>query len=367
MNIKNLFLTKFDNFLLEENNFFKNYKKIYLINFLQLLKKNYPQFNIDEETKNLISDFYDSLFLNPSFKNGNFSHLIEMKDFLSINNIDINILNKTYLLILNNYIKHIFPSSNLEKIKTLTLLLDFYDKFMKTHIYEIEKRNISYKLPEVLEKIYSKKLNLILFGVYKGIPISNKTKIIKIHKNKNLIEVKANHYQIIASKFQKDIYLLDSNTNKTFKAYVKDIIAYKSILLLSDIKEIKRESLKRNYIRVQPKSTLYATISINQKVHTGKIYDLSIKGISIISEKELNLNINETVLIKFKLPTNDKFLFNFTAELRSISYFDNFYRYHFYFEPTPSEEEKLEKYITKREKEIISELTKYLNEEFIDF
>jgi len=366
MNIKNLFLNKFDNFLLEEHDFFKNYKKIYLVNFLQLLKKNYPQLNIDKEIKYLISDFYDSLFLNPSFKNGKFSPLIDIKDFLLINDIDIKLLNKTFLLLINNYIKHIFPSSNLEKLKTLTLFLDFYYKFMHTHIHEIEKRNIPFTFPAELEKIYYTKAHLILFGVYKGIPISNKTQIINLDEDKNSIEVKANNYQIVASKFQKDIYLLEPNTNKTFKAYVKDIVSYKKILILSNIKEIRRESLKRNYIRVQPKNTIYAHIGINQKIYTGKIYDISIKGVSIISEKELNLNINETASIKFKLPISNNFLFNFIAELRSISHFDEFYRYHFYFEPTPSEEVKLEKYISKREKEIISELTKYLNEEFID-
>jgi len=366
MNSKNLFLNKFQNFLLNENTFFKNYKKIYIFNFLQLLKKTYPQITVNEDIKKTISNFYNSLFINPSFKNGNFNHLIQMKNFLIKNKIDNTLLNKTFLLITNSYIKHIFSTSDLEKLKIFILLLDFYDKFITINLKDIKKGISSNTIPIILEKIYKTKSPIILFGVYKSIPISNKTKITSLNLDKNTIQVKANNYQLIASKFQKEIYLLDSKTSKTFKAYVKDIILYKKNLILTDIKEIKRNAIKRNYIRVQPKNTIYTSLQANNKIYSGKIYDLSVKGISVVCQKEIDLNINETSIIKFKLPINDNFLFNFTAELRSISHFDEFYRYHFYFEPTPKEEIKLEKYITKREKEIIFELTKYINQEFIE-
>jgi len=366
-NVKNIFINQFSTFLLSEEKFFKNYKKIFLINFLRLLQKNYPQLNINKETKQLISEFYNFLFITPSFKNGNFTPLTKIKNFLSINKIDTEIINKIFLLMINNYIKYIFPSSNLEKLKTLTLLLDFYNKFLTIHIKEIETENLTNKIPPYIENIYKNNSKLILFGVYKGIPISNKTKILSLKKDENTIQVEANNYQLIASKFQKDIYLLDSKTNQTFKAYIKDAILHKKNLILTEIKEIKRDSLKRNYIRVQPQNTIYSTIVVNNQEYTAQIYDLSIKGISLLSQKYINLNINETALIRFKLPNDKNFVFEFTAELRSISHFNKFYRYHFYFEPTPSEEAKLEKYITKREKEIISELTKYLNEKFIDF
>ena len=68
-NVKNIFINQFSTFLLSEEKFFKN-KKIFLINFLRLLQKNYPQLNINKETKQLISEFYNFLFITPSFKNG---------------------------------------------------------------------------------------------------------------------------------------------------------------------------------------------------------------------------------------------------------------------------------------------------------
>ena len=363
MNTKNLFLEKFYGFIVDEEKFFKNYKKIYVVNFLQILKRNYPQIVLTKKTKSLISSFYESLFINPALKTGNFIPLIKMKQFLMEERINEKILNKTFLLLSNHYIKYIFSSSELEKLKTLIILLDFYVQFINSHIKE---EPITSRIPSFIEKLYKSETSLILFGVYKGIPISNKTKIISLNKNNETIMVNANNYQLIASKFQKEIYLLDIKTNKTFKAYVKDIIPYKKILVLSDIKEIKRSALKRNYIRVQPKEDIKAIISLNNHNFYGKIYDLSVKGVSIISEESLPININDIVNIKFKLFTNKETIFNFSSELRSISKYDNFYRYHFYFEPTPSEEGELEKYITRREKEIISELTEYLNNEFIE-
>ncbi len=363
MNTKNLFLEKFYFFLLNESKFFKENKKLYIINFLQLLKKNYPQLIINEDTKELIGNFYDSLFINPALKSGNFKYLLEMKEFLTLNRIDNKILNKTFLLIANHYIKYIFAQSDIEKLKILSLLIDFYQKFIESHIKE---EHILERVPLFLEKLYKSNSTLILFGVYKGIPISNKSKIIEIDKEKNTVLVSANNYQLIAAKFQKEIYLLDTKTNKTFKAYVKDIITYKKTLLLSDIKEIQRDALKRNYIRVQPKQTVNSVIIVNKHNYTGKIYDISVKGVSIISEKNIPLNINDIATVKFKLFTDKEVIFNFSAELRSISKLDDYYRYHFYFEPTPSEEAELEKYITRREKEIIFELTNYLNKEFIE-
>ncbi len=356
-NFRNLFITKFYNFVINEESFFKEYKKRYIINFLQLIKKNYPQVKITKDIKELISNFYDALFLKPALKFGNFTPLIEMKEFLIKNRIDENILNKTFLLMANSYIKSIFSNSKLEKLKTFTLLIDFYYKFLNT---QIKNSYISYtKIPELIKKFYKNQTELILFGVYKGIPISNKTKILSIKDDEILVN--ANNYQLIASKFQKEIYILEPKTNKTFKAYVKEIIPHKKALKLTDIKEISREALKRNYIRVQPKEEIYAFINSKYK---GKIYDISIKGICILTDANLPIHINEMANIEFELPTNDKF--NFISELRSISHYDNFYRYHFYFEPTPAQEEKLEKYIKKREKEIINELLIYLNKEFID-
>ena len=359
MNSKNLFLSKFYEFLINEISFFKEYKKVYIVNFLQLLKKKYPQIKITKNIKNRVSKFYDALFLKPALKYGNFTSLIDMKDFLTENQIDEKLLNKIALLMANSYIKTIFSSSDLEKLKTFTLLLDFYNKFIKNNIKN-QPIPFDNQMPSFIKELYEKQSILILFGVYKGIPISNKTKILSIRGDH--IKVKANNYQLIASKFQKEIYILDTKTNKTFKAYVKDFILHKKELILTDIKEIKRDALKRNYIRVQPKEDIEVIINLD-KTYKGKMYDISIKGISILSEENIPININEMTEINFTLLNEN---FKFIVELKSISEYNNFYRYHFYFEPTPIEEEKLEKYITKREKEIINELTNYLHKEFIE-
>ena len=358
MNKKNLSLKKFDTFLNEEKEFFKTYKKIYIINFVKLIKKNYPQIKIKEEIQKVISNFYDTLFLNPAFKNNDFKYLIKMKDFFQENNLKKDLINKTFLLLVNNYIKYIFQSSNLKKLKILIYLLDFYYDFLNVQIKE--EITIS-KIPTFLKELYENKSTIVLFSVYKGIPISNQTKIISV--NQNSIDVNANRHQLIASKFQKEIYLLHMPSNKTFKAYIQKTILPKKILTLSNIEQIERSALKRNNIRVQPKEKIKANVIINGTQFTGDIYDISINGISIIYKKALPVNINDIALIKFKLEK----IFSFYSELKSISNYNNFYRYHFYFEPSSPEDAELARYIAKREQEIIQELTEYLNREFIDF
>ena len=361
---KKFFKEQFLDFLEEEKNFFAHYKKRFLVSFLKILEKNYPNVTLKKEDVKNLQNFYIALFLKPALKTSNYNDLIIIFDLLNKYKIEKTLINKTFLLMLNHYIKYIFASSNIQKLKKLINLVDFYNDFLNYHFKE---EYFITELPQKIFKIYNAKQNLYVFGVYKGVPISHNTKIISINKEENSIKINANNYQIIAAKFQKEIYLLEPKSNTTLKAYVSDVNSYQKILTLTDIKETDRSITKRNYIRVQPKNKIQATIKYNNQEYEGNIYDLSIKGISITSKK-IPMDLNDNAVISFTLSTkNESCYFNFQSTLRSIStYSKNLLRYHFYFEPNPVEESNLEKYIKYREKEIVKELILYLNKEFIE-
>ena len=364
-NNSNYFKEQFLDFIEEEKNFFTHYKNKFIINFLKIIKTKYPNIKLNKDIKINLDKFYISLFLNPAIKTNNYKDIIIITDLLNSYNIQKDIINKSFLLMINQYTKHIFSSANLEKLKKLINLLDFYINFLNCHFKENEIKKV---FPEKIYDFYENKQKLYLFGIYKGVPISHNTRIYSINEKDKTLTIYANHYQLVAAKFQKDIYLLEPKSNTTLKAYIKKINPTEQTLIISDIQQIDRSITKRNYIRVQPKNEIKALIQWNENEYEGIIYDLSIKGISIISKK-FPIDLNDKTTISFTLPieNNKTFSFHLFCDLRSISsYSDNLLRYHFYFEPTPLEENELEKYIKNREKEIVKELLIHLKKEFIE-
>ncbi len=365
----NKFKNKFieNNFLdlLEEyKNFFEKYELNFVANTLEILKKKNQRFDINDSHKSFIHNLYKSLFIKKDFENfilKNLNILYELKE----SNINfIHILDKSFLIMTNAFLKKLIKEEySISKLKKFISLCEFYLEYLNYHMNEPIEFILN--LPKEIKNYYLSNTKLYLLSVYKGIPISHATHIYTINEDKKIVEVEANYYQLIAAKFNKSIYILEPKTNKTFKAVISEIYPKRKILELINIEKIKRAYPKRNFIRVQPNRDIEAKLLKNNTLEIGTIYDLSIKGVSIIFDKKLNLEIGDYVKIKFNLDIdNEEQSFKFEAELKSITKLnENTYRYHFYFEPTPQEENLLEKYIIKREKEIINELQNFLQKE----
>ncbi|WP_457562168.1 PilZ domain-containing protein [Caminibacter pacificus] len=349
----------FSAFIKENEKFFKTVESKFTHNFLELLKKKNPNIPITSQLKNEIENLYKSLFLEDySSQNFKLNAIFILKE----RNVDIeDILNKVFLLLANAFIKYTLKEKNaIAKLKKLTSLFEFYIEYLIFHVNEEEF--FTYHLPKELKEYYLTNEVLNLFNVYKGVPITHKTTILTLNEDRGYIEVEANSYQIIAAKFQKEIYLLEPTTNTTFKAYIDYVYPQRKVLKLTNIEKIQRNTPKRNYIRVQPSTDINVKIKKHKDIFTTKMYDISLKGMAVISD-EKTVDIGDFVKLEFIL---EGYFFEMTAEVRSITKLNDSFRFHFYFEPTPSQERILEKYITKREKEIIKELHKYLKAEFID-
>ena len=340
-------INSFHPFLSENKKFFiENKPKTISILKELILKAN----KIDDKNLKLnLSQFYDTLFIN---KSGEF----EIFCFISkLNNID-NILNKTFLFLTNAYIKNIVKAENsIEKLLSFTKLCDFYITYLNHY-----KNNLVTKsqLPKEIEEYFSSSKALIYLTVFKGVPISHKT-FIKNIEDKN-IEIKINSHQIISAKFQKQVYIITPDTGKTFIANINEIKQNEKIVILNNISDIKRDKIKRNFIRVQPKDEILTDIKYKNNNFNGQIYDLSLRGLAVIS-KPLNIGISDKVTLKINFKYIENINITTQAELVSITKLDEEkYKYHFYFILQQKDEITLEKYICYREKEIINELNQYI-------
>ena len=345
-----LHLASFTPFIEENADFFKeNRTKTISILKELILKTN----KVDkQQLKETLIKFFDSIFIDISNNSETFYFIA------NLNNIN-SILNRTFLFLSNAYIKHIFKQENsIEKLMTFTKLCDFYLTYLNH--YKDSKFNTS-KLPKEIIEYFSSSKPIIYFTIFKGIPISHKT-YIKNMIDENSIEIKVNSHQIIAAKFQKQVYLLTPDTTKTFVANIQDIQYTKKIITLNNISNIKRDKIKRNFIRVQPKEKISVQIEYKNLDFLGEIYDLSLRGLAVIS-KPLNISISEKVEIhlNFKYTYTEQIKISTSAELISITKLsENKYKYHFYFVLQPKDEISLEKYICHREQEIINELNQYI-------
>jgi hypothetical protein len=361
------FENNFLDFLKENEKFFKNHRLKFAVNLLEILKKKNPGFQVTEKYKDFVTNLYDFLFIKGDFETGvirNYAFFDEIKQN-SINFTEI--LDKTFILMINSFLKYVIKEKNsIETLKKFVNLCEFYKEYLSFHTKD--EYIATSKLPKEIKHYYLHNTPLSLFSVYKGIPISHKTFINTLNENKGIVEVEANYYQIIASKFKKEIYLLEPKSNNTFKAYISQAYVARKVLELYNIEKVNRKAPKRNFIRVQPKEEIIVTLTKNNKAFKTKMYDISIKGTAVTSEEKLPLQIGDILTIQFLLESPEVMFFTLQGELKSITKLSSeYYRYHFYFEPNPKEEKMLEKYITKREKEIIRELQIYLKREIKPF
>jgi len=342
-------LHNFTSFIAGNKLFFTKVKPKILESFVELVKKTNKNSNLV-----IIEEFYDALFLD--IKKQNFELFSEISEFSNINLI----LNRIFLLIANSYIKFILKEENsVEKLAKLTKLCDFYITYLNHYTTNSFKSNNT--IPNEIVDYFASNKAIIYLTVFKGVPISYKTYINAINKEKGEIEVKINSYQIISAKFQNQVYIVNPDTGKTFTCNIKNIIQHEKLVVLYNFSVIRRNNIKRNYIRVQPRKKILVSLEYNNSIFDGEMYDISLRGIAIVS-KPIKIDISDKVTIYLKFECAKSVVdINIPAELVSITKIDDSnYKYHFYFELNPKDEKMLEKYISNREKEIISELNRYI-------
>ncbi len=342
-------LNNFSSFIIENKIFFVNIKPKILESFVELLKKTNKNNNAI-----IAEEFYDALFLD--IKKQNFELFSKISE-LTNNNL---ILNRVFLLMINNYIKFILKDEkSIEKLSKFTKLCDFYVTYLSQYTQKTFELNS--KIPNEITDYFASNKAIIYLTVFKGIPISYKTYIKELDKKRGEVVVKINSYQIISAKFQNQVYIVNPDTGKTFTCNIKNIIQNKKLVILYNFNSIKRNDIKRNYIRVQPRKKVLAILEYKNSIFNGEVYDISLKGIAVVS-KPVKIDISDKVELDLEFNCANTIVdINIMAELISVTKIDDsIYKYHFYFDLKTKDETILERYISNREKEIVNELNQYI-------
>ncbi|AZV46187.1 hypothetical protein C3L23_02540 [Nautilia sp. PV-1] len=364
MNLKQEFYAhNFSSFVLENRPFFKSYRE----KFAGILSEYLNRLTNSRFTTEEIEHFYDMLFISPFFSKNTVNPSKDMALIYKLNDYDIDssfILNKMFLILSNSYIKYLIKKKNsVSELKKMTMLLDFYIKYIELH-KNIEE-DITTKIPKEIKEIYINKKPLNLFTIYKGIPIAHKTHILSLDEEEGIIKVTANNYQIVAAKFHKEIFLLENDKEYSFRANIKHFVVHKKQMYLNNIEKVHRNAPKRSFIRVQPKEKIEVVLKYGDKKLKTELYDISLRGLCVLGPMSI-LKVSDIVTLEFILHMDKPYLIATEGEIKSITKLDSkTYRYHIHFELPTHYEYILSKYITKREKEIVKELNAYISKEFI--
>jgi len=215
-------------------------------------------------------------------------------------------------------------------------------------------------LQQFLTNIMTNQLPMKLLNIYKGLPISTPTKILKMEEDK--IIVTAEKIQKFVMESEKEVVLQSAHLPSDVHADVHFVDKNRPLAILKHLTTMKTSINNRKHTRVTVTSRLPVTVKVGKSHYTGYIHDISINSIAIhfnldkFSENELKEREAE---ISFKLPwENDEGFVNISV--RATVLFNRnekeFHKVVVLLEPDDLSESYIFDYIYKRQKELIKEI-----------
>ncbi|WP_457593884.1 PilZ domain-containing protein [Hydrogenimonas sp.] len=231
-------------------------------------------------------------------------------------------------------------------------------------IYKISSSSDTPEEPDILRQfltnIMTGRLPLKLLNIYKGLPISTPTKILKMEEDK--IIVTAEKIQKFVMDIEKEVVLQSAHLPSDIHADVHFVDAARPLAILKHLKTMKTSINNRKHTRVTVTSRLPITLKIDKSHYTGYVHDISINSIAILfnldkfEENELKERRAE---VSFKLPwENEEGFVNITVTA-SVLFNRNEKEFHkviVLLEPDDLSESYIFDYIYKRQKELIKEI-----------
>lgn len=219
---------------------------------------------------------------------------------------------------------------------------------------------------DIFKKMKNENKSVKFFNLYKGVPISHEAKIVDIDGEEVVFRTVS--IQEIAMKMDNHAYILK---NEYFDKHIKADIVYNNfsnstVVLNNFTYLLNMPASQREYIRVHPDISALVKMVQNadDDVSTkGKLFDLSVNGLGVVSESNNGLFAGAKVEVSFELFIEGKtHKINSTGEILNIIEYSDSYRYCMKIFPTPEEEELIIKYVNIREKEIIKNLEELLSD-----
>lgn len=214
---------------------------------------------------------------------------------------------------------------------------------------------------ELFRKMQEEGQTVTFLNLYQGVPISYEAKIVNIEGEN--ISFSMDKLQEIAMKLDGNAFIIK---NDYFGKHIKADIVYSNFLtntvtLNNFIYLLNMPALQREFVRVHPDIIAKVYLHQDGAIETsGRLYDLSINGLGVVSSDNNGITIGSKVVINFEL--NDAFhtyakeKIEVSGEVLNIIEYKGSYRYCMCIFPQKEMSDKIVSYIHQREKDILENL-----------
>ena len=219
---------------------------------------------------------------------------------------------------------------------------------------------------DIFYRIKNSGAKIKFMNLYKGVPITYEAEILDIDGDE--IVFRTDPMQELAMKLDGKAFIVK---NDFFDKHVKADIVYSNfanntVILNNFIYLLNMPASQREFVRVHPNTVAHVALSKNEKeITVGKLFDLSINGLGVVSEENHGLHIGAKVNITFDLnfPYDGKTLHIDVkgSVLNVIEYHDSF-RYCMAIYPDKELEKEIVQFVDEREEEIIVNLKDQLKD-----
>ncbi|AFL67469.1 PilZ domain-containing protein [Sulfurospirillum barnesii] len=205
---------------------------------------------------------------------------------------------------------------------------------------------------------------VVFLNLYKGVPISSEARIVSID-HESVTFTSEGELQAIAIKLDNNAFIVK---NAYFTKHIKaDVVSYNfksnTVKLTNFTYLMAMPALQRESIRVHPDILATVYMHHHNAQTSGRLYDISMNGLGIVSNENHGIFIGAKVKIEFELNelSQDRKI-EVEGEVINIIEYNTSYRYCMRIFPDSFMRQKISHYITKREEEILEELKKELQE-----
>ena len=219
---------------------------------------------------------------------------------------------------------------------------------------------------ETFQAIKDEGKTVQFLNLYQGVPIMCDAKIVSIEGES--VSFQTDRLQEIAMKLDGQAFVIK---NEHFSRHLKADILYSNFLTNTVVLHnfmylFNMPALQREFVRVHP--DIVAKVYLHQSNNaqtTGRLYDLSLSGLGVLSSENNGIFVGAKVMIGFDLSTSKMHSserIEVQAEVMNIIEKKGTYRYCMRIFPEKLMHEKIMNYIKQREKEIIQNLEDELKE-----
>lgn len=289
------------------------------------------------------------------------------------------LINRSMFYLIENYIKYAKQNKISSQVE---LLISCISRFINVLENEVsDKYNsvfgefdfnggevlfASNSIIETFQKMKDQKQTIQFLNLYQGVPIISEAQIVSIDGEN--VSFQTDHLQEIAMKLDGRAFIIKNNY---FKKHLKADIVYSNfmtntVVLHNFIYLLNMPALQREFVRVHP--DIVAKVYLHQFGNietTGRLYDLSLSGLGVLSAENNGVFVGAKVLVAFDLNASQSGIpdkIEVEAEVMNIIEFKGAYRYCMRVFPEKEMNDKIMIYIAQREREIIQNLEDELKE-----